>query len=154
MGRKEAIKFAFYPPFLHSLSCVLGSPNKVGGQIQWRLLDLHFGGTCCLHLKPWRWRQYISPKRWYLLQVHMVSQPRWTTAAYSSMQVTIICSHLYSTVWDRWGATLKGKLVLVYWSMNQKRMITVDISSIHIYVMSALRPLACQCKFMVLNGEV
>jgi hypothetical protein len=23
-----------------------------------------FGETYCLHLQPWRWRQYVSPKRW------------------------------------------------------------------------------------------
>jgi hypothetical protein len=25
-----------------------------------------FGETYCLHLKPWRWRQYVSPKCWHL----------------------------------------------------------------------------------------
>jgi hypothetical protein len=25
-----------------------------------------FGGTHCLHRQPWRWKQYIDPKRWYL----------------------------------------------------------------------------------------
>jgi hypothetical protein len=26
-----------------------------------------FGGTYCLHLQPWRWMQYVSPKRFYRL---------------------------------------------------------------------------------------
>jgi hypothetical protein len=26
----------------------------------------HFGETYCLHIQPWRWRQYVYPKRWYL----------------------------------------------------------------------------------------
>jgi hypothetical protein len=26
----------------------------------------HIGEKYCLHLKPWRWRQYIPPKRWHL----------------------------------------------------------------------------------------
>jgi hypothetical protein len=25
-----------------------------------------FGETYCLHLQPWRWRQYVSPERWHL----------------------------------------------------------------------------------------
>jgi hypothetical protein len=26
----------------------------------------HFGRTYCLHPQPWRWRRYVSPKRWHL----------------------------------------------------------------------------------------
>jgi hypothetical protein len=30
------------------------------------LAGRRFGETNCLHLQTWRWKQYVSPKRWYL----------------------------------------------------------------------------------------
>jgi hypothetical protein len=32
-----------------------------------------FGETCCLHLQPWRWRQFISPKRYLPTTPHGVT---------------------------------------------------------------------------------
>jgi hypothetical protein len=43
-----------------------------------------FGEMCCLHIQPWRWRQYVPPKRWYL-----PTSPRDVTALKTSIDSTV-----------------------------------------------------------------
>jgi hypothetical protein len=44
------------------------APCRLVGKCQ------RFGETYCLHLQPWRWRQYVSPKRCHIpVNVHVLS---------------------------------------------------------------------------------
>jgi hypothetical protein len=43
-----------------------------------------FGGTYCLYLQGWRWKQYVPPKRWYLpTSQHGVTSQKTTSTSSS-----------------------------------------------------------------------
>jgi hypothetical protein len=75
-------------------------------------------GTCCLHHHPpWRWRQQILPKCWYLsTQQHsVISQKTWECqSSYQCSAISGKASNAYSSV------IVSMKYGNIYWTLIMK----------------------------------